>query len=439
MNLRARTLEQRISLWMTSVIVLLIAVQGYFAYSALEQREDDLVDEMVLSETRRVRDRIEAGDTLFIRGQQPVRLAPHMRAWLVKPTDSEAQLGVPPELQSQIDGSQIRHVRDQVIHSSVSTTPVGRLIIEYDASTNENFVYAFGSYLLVAGVAFIVVGWALSIWVARIVVAPIQRLAGQLSEWSPGRPSSVIGRSTEETQLLEAFDGAQRRVDEALAREREFAANLRHEIRTPLTSLRSDAEILGISEALRPEGVERLRRILVATDSVADALEAAHALSAARPARLEPVNLHTCVDRVWASLQHLNADGRLNFTNRLDPAASPLMLDRFAVMLVLRNLLRNAIEHASPGRCEARLMHRGVEIADTGPGIAPSDLPQIFDRYFNARLADVRPPNDDASAVELRGLGLAIARQTASQQGWRLSVQSALGQGAKFRLDFQTA
>ena len=57
-------------------------------------------------------------------------------------------------------------------------------------------------------------------WVARIVVLPIQRLATLLSEWSPGSPRTIGGRPDEQSLLLLAFDQAQRRVDEALSRER---------------------------------------------------------------------------------------------------------------------------------------------------------------------------------------------------------------------------
>ena len=138
------------------------------------------------------------------------------------------------------------------------------------------------------------------------------------------------------------------------------------------------------------------------------------------------------------------------------------VLDRQALMIILRNLMRNVIQHASPGNCEVRRSATGLEISDNGPGIAPEILPRIFDRYFSGRLVDVSTAAErelagvktsssaktgitDAAAISAEeqarraghGLGLAIAEQTAVQQHWRLAVRSTLGKGTTFTLDFE--
>jgi signal transduction histidine kinase len=351
------------------------------------------------------------------------------------------------------DGPHRIHTGDRVVHTVIQTTDAGRLYIFFDATRNEEFVYRFGRYLVATGLLIVAIGWLLSVWLAWIVVSPIRRLAERLAQWSPGSTTRSVSESDEEALLLQAFDQAQRKLDEAIAHEREFAANVRHEVRTPLSALRTDAEMLLLTTTLEPPARDRLRRMIETVDAVADSVESTWSLSTAEPARPETLDLAACVDSAWASLQHLNADDRMRLHNLLAANEQP-ELDRQALMTILRNLLRNAIEHASPGTCEVRRTPSGIEIADDGPGIGADDLPHVFDRYFRGRRADsVRATSASAAVVtdpvwstpdaarppdarSGRGLGLAIARQAALQQGWLLTVRSG-GSGTVFRLDFQ--
>jgi len=431
------TLQKRISFALTAMVVLFVVVQGYLAYSSLEQQEDELVDSIVINETKRLMDRMATGDTEFRTAEQPLRLAPNLMAWLVMPDRPAASATLPDYLAPLPDGPHMLHRLYRVLHAVVAPAPGGRLFVQYDATENEQFVYRFGLYLVATGLLFIAIGWGMSVVLARIVVAPFSRLALQLSQWSPGSASRPVGRSDEETMLLQAFDAAQRRLDESLAREREFAANVRHEVRTPLTALRTDAEMLLLTQSLAPDARQRLERMISAVDSVTDGVEALHALSKAAPARPEPVDLAACVESAWASLQHLNGEDRLQLRNRL-PGEAPIVLDRHALMTILRNLLRNAIEHAAPGTCEVRRTTDGIEVADDGPGIAEENLPRVFDRYFSSRFGDTRdaPTGPDEQSPYERGLGLAIAKQTALQQGWALTVRRAPVRGTVFSLAF---
>lgn len=472
MKFRMSTLQRRISIALTAVVVLFVAVQGYLVYLSLEHQEDDLVDDIVMSETHRLIGRLADGEEAALIEHGMSRLGPNMRAWLIRP--GAATTGLPAWLQPLDQGLHMQYVDSRVYHSVIRDTPSGRLYVDYDATENEAFVYEFGGFLLLTGICFVVLGWLLSVWVARIVVAPIGRLAKQLADWSPSSTTPTVGTSDEETLLLQAFDQAQRRMDQAFAHEREFAANIRHEVRTPLTTLRTDAELILLTEGRLSDGTRhRLNRIIASADSVADAVEAAHALASYAPARPEPLDLAVCVDTAWASLQHLNEGGRMQLRNQAGRGGERPVLDRQALMIILRNLLRNAIQHASPGPCEVRRTDTGLEVSDSGPGIAPEILPRIFDRYFSGRFVDLDPGEDQDAGQDPapggrleeggnktrageadgppwseddarsrarragRGLGLAIASQTASQQRWRLQVRSTVGKGTTFSLDFE--
>ena len=271
MKLRMSTLQWRISVALTAVVFLFVTVQGTLAYLSVVHQEDELVNDIVMSEARRLAKRIGNAEEPTLVADRAMRLSSDMIAWLIPA--GEAPLIVPVWLQARPPGVHIEHLDTQVMHAVIEDTPAGRLYVEYDATDNEAFVYAFGGFLLLTGIAFVLLGGLLSVWIARIVVAPIGRLARQLSEWSPSRSSLTTGTSDEETQLLQAFDQAQRRMDQALAHEREFAANVRHEVRTPLSALRTDAElILLTAPALGSDARVRLSRIISAADAVAGAV-----------------------------------------------------------------------------------------------------------------------------------------------------------------------
>jgi signal transduction histidine kinase len=188
--------------------------------------------------------------------------------------------------------------------------------------------------------------------------------------------------------------------------------------------------MLLLTESLSEGGKDRVRRMMAAVDSVSNGLESLQALSTAAPGKAEPVGLSQCVDEVWESLAHVARDAGATLLNRV-PRGEIVAIDRLALMTVLRNLLRNAIEHASPGQCTVSRTAHGLEVSDEGPGIAAEDRPFIFDRYFQGRLTD----SPGAMRSE-KGLGLAIARQTAELRGWTLEVAPSAGRGSVFRLGF---
>jgi signal transduction histidine kinase len=422
-------LQKRISLALTAVITLFVAVQGYLAYRSLEEQEDRLVDDIVLTETRRLVERLEANQVLIEPASQPLRLGPNLQAWLVFPGVHET-ISLPAHLAALPDGAHRLHDGERIYHAIVEPVPAGRLFVQFDASRNEQFVYEFGRIVLGTGLLCVALGWLMSSFLARIVVAPFRRMSERLKNWSPGAKPSTDSRSDEEAMLLQAFDGAQRRLEESLVREREFAANARHEVRTPLAALRTDAEMILLTEPLSKASEQRLRRMMAAVDAASSGLDSLHDLSNEAPGQVEPVPLAQCVDEVWESLAHLAAGSGATLVNEV-PRGDVVDVDRLALVTVLRNLLRNAIEHASPGPCRVSRTADGLSVADEGPGIDPEHRPFVFDRYFQGRLSD-----SPETARRDKGLGLAIARQTSDLRGWRLELGQEANRGTVFCLRF---
>ena len=112
--------------------------------------------------------------------------------------------------------------------------------------------------------------------------------------------------------------------------------------------------------------------------------------------------------------------------------------DRQALLTIVRNMLRNAIEHAGPATLRIGGDRHAIVFSDDGPGIDPGRLGRLFAR---AEQADSAAAGQQARGTRLRGLGLAIAKRLCDLQGWRLAVRSPLetGHGTAFTLSFAEA
>lgn len=224
-------------------------------------------------------------------------------------------------------------------------------------------------------------------------------------------------------------------IREAHLRQRRFVADASHEMRTPLTAIRSvgesalvgspDAMSLRASVATMVDSAERLSRL------TNDLLLLARSDDATVERPRAPVDLSVlAVETVeaFASAHPALAAARLS----LVPDAG-VLVDPDEVALIITNLLDNAFRYGAgtatdPPRVVTRASDREVEVEvrDSGPGIATADLERIFDPFYRVHA--------DAAHPEGTGLGLAIARSLAERNQGRLDCASRAGGGTTFRL-----
>jgi two-component system phosphate regulon sensor histidine kinase PhoR len=214
---------------------------------------------------------------------------------------------------------------------------------------------------------------------------------------------------------------------------REFVANVSHELRTPLASIKALVETLDAGAKDDPEvassffgqishEVDRL------TGLVDELLDLARIESGRITLKLEPVSPASLITAGIERLRPQVERAQLEMVNDV-PAALPLVAaDRTRVEQVLVNLVHNAIKFTPPGgtihvsaRVESGLL--AVAVADTGVGIAPAELPRVFERFYK---------QDKARRSDGTGLGLAIAKHIVQAHGGSIRVESVLGEGATF-------
>ena len=225
--------------------------------------------------------------------------------------------------------------------------------------------------------------------------------------------------------MIERLQGSRSALDESVQAQRQLVADASHELRTPITSLRTNIEVLMAGDALSDADRHRL---------LADVLEQSEELSALIGDVIElargdlPITSAEDIrfDRLVAeSLTRARRDfPDVRFESSLEPVVVDGVPERLA--RAVNNLLDNAAHHsAAGGLVEVIVDQRGVQVRDHGTGIDPADLPYIFDRFFRGANSRGRQGS---------GLGLAIVRQAAVQHGGSVEAVNAPDGGAEFTL-----
>ena len=165
------SLQRRISLALGALVALFVFAQGVFAYLSLEEQEDTLVDEIVLLETKRLVARVEGGELKTAPGIAEIALGGNFSAWLLAGDQADPD-SLPARARALSAGPHRIYEGDQVFHIVVAPTSLGRLIVQYDATLNEELVHEFGIQLLIIGALCIGLGIVLANILARLVVDP---------------------------------------------------------------------------------------------------------------------------------------------------------------------------------------------------------------------------------------------------------------------------
>jgi len=317
-----------------------------------------------------------------------------------------------------------------------------------DDLTKQFLFIAAGALILLGGVAY-----ALS----RRVLRPLEEVERTAQEIATGdlslrvpvrRAGGEVGRlASAFNMMVERIESAFRASErsEASARDsedrmRRFVADASHELRTPLTSIRGYAELYRQGAVTSPEDVAGvLRRIedqAAQMGLLVDDLLLLARLDQQRPLERVAVDLGVlAVDAVHdahAMAPDRSVSLRLPSADGDDSVAVPVLGDEARLRQVLGNLVNNALTHTPEGaKIEVRLRTQGrfalLEVADTGPGLAPEQAQRVFERFYRADPARGRVSGGT-------GLGLAIVAALVAAHGGRVEMDTEVGAGTTFRV-----
>jgi signal transduction histidine kinase len=305
--------------------------------------------------------------------------------------------------------------------------------------------------LLIAAAIALAIALILAVIVARSISNPIQHVARAADAIAAGDPSQTapVEGPSEVRELATNFNTMAGRVRASQQSQRDFLANVSHELKTPLTSIRGfaqaiadgaagDGESIRKSAAIIREESERMARMVGELLDLAR-IETGQLAMQRTPVRVGEV-LRGCVERQMLRAQSANVG--LSIDAPIDLPSIQGDGDRLAQ--VFGNLIDNALKHTPAGgkvSVSVRAMtgssvaRRGkpwpgaveISVTDTGPGIPPEDLSRIFERFYQVDKSRAR----SASGGSL-GLGLAIVKEIVAAHGGSIHAESVTGLGTKF-------
>jgi signal transduction histidine kinase len=260
----------------------------------------------------------------------------------------------------------------------------------------------------------------------RRATRPIEEMMETAEHVAQGDYSSrVTERGPHEVrQLARTFNTMTERLQVNDEQRRRLLADISHELRTPLTVIQGNLE--GMLDGIYQPDAAHLESILEETRLLSRLIEdlrtLADADSGALKLQREPTDLGLLANEVIASFRAQAQAVGVSLSVEAVPDLPPIEVDPARIRQVLTNLIANALRYtASGGSIRAGCISKGqlieVTVSDTGRGIAPSDVPHIFDRYTKS--------SDSRGS----GLGLAIARDLVEAHGGQISAQSEVGQG----------
>jgi signal transduction histidine kinase len=322
--------------------------------------------------------------------------------------------------------------------------PVGMVIADPGPPTtafDAAFLAAVNRSLLLTAAAAAVVALLLTLFLSRRILGPVEALTAAVRAMEQGDLSQRvhIDSGDEVGDLARAFNS----MAGSLARNEELRKNMvtdvAHELRTPLSNIRGYLEAM-LDGVLAPDEKtldSTYEEAILLNRLVDDLQELAMAEAGQLKLERSATDLTDVVDRVLRAMSPQAAEKRINLTAEFPADPPPVEIDSGRITQVLQNLLRNALAHTPEGgsvRVSAEQTGNQVEVAvsDTGSGIPPEHLPQIFERFYR-----VDPSRTRATGGS--GIGLAIARQLVEAHGGRIWAESEVGKGSTFRFTLPLA
>jgi signal transduction histidine kinase len=300
-------------------------------------------------------------------------------------------------------------------------------------------------------------------WILTLSIPLAALLAAAAGYWMSGRALSPIHQITETTNSIDAKSLSRRlpllgtndeldrlsatinhmldRIASSYERIAQFTADASHELRSPVTLIRSNAELLLMGPDISPRVERGLTDILsestYMTRLIGDLLTLARHGSEDASIPVELLELNEPVRAILDRAQSQGSTRNISLNYVLHDQVVPLRGNQSLIERILMILINNAVRYTPPGGCIwigtwVTSESCGFTVRDTGIGIAKEDHEHIFERFF--RVDQTRTPR--AAGY---GLGLSIAKSLIEFHGGTVHVDSGIGQGASFRVSFSRA
>lgn len=301
-------------------------------------------------------------------------------------------------------------------------------VVAYSVSLHEERGRHFTRALALSAAITVLVTMLVGLWLSGRLTHQIVDLAHrvrQLDGKHAGEPLERHYPEREVAELAAAFDGYHERTVRLLERERAFTADVSHELRTPLTAIQTTCELMLDDAELSSKARSRVIKISGAAERLTELVNAFLLMAREEADGISgEVDLRECIAEAAESVrERAEAKGLTLVVEAGDTIL--LRAPRRALHVVLSNLLANAVSYTERGTVALRTRGGTVEITDTGHGVAPEQIPELFRRF---RRGDSLVTGDGF------GLGLAIVKRICEQAGWKVSIERRTEGGTRVLL-----
>lgn len=298
-------------------------------------------------------------------------------------------------------------------------------------------LHSFRRNLLFSALVILLLSSGVGFWLSRKALAPVDAITRTARNINAGNLNSRLEKlntGDELQRLSDTLNEMLARIDAAFQRVSQFTADASHELRTPISLMRAEAEIALRKSRDEGEYQEALRHILLEAERTSTLIEKLLSLARADAGResfpLRRLDIQQIAQRVAEDWRQVMSESHHNFAENLGSKTLFIDGDRTSLVRLLNVLLDNAVKYTPPnGNIELELFEENQQavlaVKDSGIGISDDDQPKIFERFYRA---------DKARSRDLggAGLGLAIAHWIVEQHRGSISVKSSLGNGCQF-------
>ncbi|MFC1937433.1 sensor histidine kinase [Chloroflexota bacterium] len=312
---------------------------------------------------------------------------------------------------------------------------------EVDFTSLQILFKAIGRFFIWGGLIAAAIAMIMAFFLSRRILAPVKALtsaARRLGRGDFSQRVQVEDRS-ELGELASTFNSMASDLERAEQLQRNMIADVAHELRTPLSNIRGYLEAVR-DGVIRPDA-DTIRSLDEEAALLSRLVDDLQELSLAEAGQLKLIcqseNIVRLINQMADSVQVQAKARGISISVDLPESPPAVNIDLRRISQVLHNLLENAIAHtASGGSITLAVSQKGnwlkVSIADTGEGIPPQDLPNIFERFYRVDKSRTR-------ATGGIGLGLTIVKRLVEAHGGKIEVQSELGKGSRFTFTLPVA
>jgi heavy metal sensor kinase len=452
---KAVSIGARLTAWYSLMLALSLGLFGALAYFAISHSIRTTIDAELGQRLRAVRDIIAADAPSGVAALEDEfrelvdsqgggsRLRVSYQHGPVIYAEPDIENGIPPTsgwaparpFSARIGGARFRLLRESVdVAGTQYDMEVAISTQEFDRSLER-----FRAVLYGAGPLFLLLAAFGGYWLSRRALAPVDQIthaARSIGAQDLSRRLDVPRTSDELERLADTLNEMLSRLEASFRRVTQFTADASHELRTPVSVMRTNAEIALRKPRSDAEYREALSRTLEESEKISRLIEQllllarADAGSAVLP--MVRMSLNQALQNACREARVLVEARHLNFSQSIPEEPVCVEGDSASLERLFMILLDNAVKYTPSGaQIEVRLGSDGgfavAEIRDTGSGIAPEDLTRVFDRFYRADRARSRESGGT-------GLGLAIGRWIAEAHRGEIRVQSEPAKGSTFQV-----